>query len=236
MTLGLDWLEQASRGRFTAGADVVVSGESSVGRDVKKAIQEVGVSYTIKRSTGDLIGEYLIYDTPGSSAGMGSKSSFAKESILEGSLAFDTVVVEGDVLELSNGKRVLVASKIADMFQDSVVIYETEFLKCNVVAGEVLRSSGEIWDDQTYHKQQVWESIKTGINGVLVEVSGTSLKDQNEFGLLSVTRIEAYVASGEDIRVLDRFQARSGEYYQVDVIKKTLYPAINVIEMRQDTR
>jgi hypothetical protein len=208
----------------------------SVGSDVKKALQDVGTSFVIKRDLEDFSGEYLIYDVPKQSSGMGNQSAFAKESILEGSLAYDTLVIEGDVLELSNTKRVLVASKIPDMFQDDIVVYETQFLKANIFSGELLRSSGEVWDDQDYHKEQIWESVKAGINCVLVEVSGTQLSDQNESGLLSVTRIEMYIASGEDMRLLDRFQAHSGEYYQVDVIKKSIYPAVNVIELSTDTR
>lgn len=208
----------------------------SVGSDVKKALQDVGVSFTTIRDSGTFSGEYLIYDIPKQSSGMGNQSAFAKETILEGSLSYDTIVIEGDVLELSNTKRVLVASKIPDMFQDDIVVYETQFLKANIFSGEILRSSGEVWDDQDYHKEQIWESIKLGMSCVLVEVNGTQLSDQNESGLLSVTRIEAYIASGEDLRILDRFQARSGEFYQVDVIKKTIYPAVNVVGMSQDTR
>lgn len=208
----------------------------SVGSDVKKALQDVGVSFTTIRDSGTFSGEYLIYDVPKQSSGMGNQSAFAKETILEGSLSYDTIVIEGDVLELSNTKRVLVASKIPDMFQDDIVVYETQFLKANIFSGEILRSSGEVWDDQDYHKEQIWESIKLGMSCVLVEVNGTQLSDQNESGLLSVTRIEAYIASGEDLRILDRFQARSGEFYQVDVIKKTIYPAVNVVGMSQDTR
>jgi len=208
----------------------------SVGADVKKALEDVGVSFITRRDTGNFSGEFLIYDIPKASSGIGNPSAFAKETILEGALSYDTIVVEGDVLELSNSKRVLVASKIPDMFQDSIVIYETQFLKANIVSGEILRSSGEVWEDQTYHKVQIWESIKAGINSVLVEVSGNQLSDRDELGLLTVSRIEMYIASGENIKLLDRFQARSGEYYQVDVIKKSIYPAISVIEMSQDTR
>lgn len=203
----------------------------SVGLDVKKAFEKVGISYTIKRELEDIDGEYLIYDIP-----IGSKSTFDREVTLDGTLVYDTVVIEGDVLEFNDGRRVLVANKTPDIFQDSTVVYETRLFKCNIPSGEIFRSSGEIWDAQEYHKVQIWDSIKSGVNGVLVEVSGNQLSDQDELGLLTVSRLEAYLPSGEDIRVLDRLQIRSGEYYQASVIKKSLYPAINVIELVEDTR
>lgn len=203
----------------------------SVGSDLKKAFQKVGVSYTVKRNTGNFSGEYLIYDIP-----VRSRSTFDREVMLDASLSYDTIVVEGDVLELNDGRRVLVANKTPDQFQNDTVIFETSLLKCNITSGEVFRPSGESWDDQTYHKETAWQSIKTDLNAVIVEVSGNQLSDQEELGLLSVSRLEMYVASGEDVRVLDRVQARSGEYYRVDIIKKSLYPAISVAQLSEDTR
>lgn len=203
----------------------------SVGSDLKKAFQKVGVSYTIKRDTGNFSGEYLIYDIP-----VGSRSPFDREVMLDASLSYDTIVVEGDVLELKDGRRVLVANKTPDQFQDATVVYETSLLKCNITSGELFRSSGEVWSDQTYHKETVWEPIQTGVNAVLIEVSGNQLSDSEELGLLSISRLELYIPSGENIKVLDRFQARSGEYFKVDVVKKSMFPAINVVQLSQDTR
>ncbi len=203
----------------------------SVGSDLKKAFQKVGVSYQIRRDSGIFSGEFLIYDIP-----FTARSSFDREVVLDASLASDTIVVEGDVLELSNGKRCLVANKTPDIFQDEVVVYETTLFKCNITSGELFRSSGEVWSDQEYHKETAWESIKTGLNAVVIEVAGNQLSDQDEPGLLSVSRLELYTASGENVRVMDRFEARSGEYYKVDVVKKSLYPSISVAMLSQDTR
>jgi hypothetical protein len=203
----------------------------SVGSDLKKAFQKVGVSYKVLRNSGTFSGEYLIYDIPAT-----ARSPFDREVVLDASLASDTIVVEGDVLELSNGKRVLVANKTPDIFQDATVIFETTLFKCNITSGELTRSSGEVWGSQEYHKEQIWESIKIGVNAVVIEVAGNQLSNQNESGLLNVSRLEMYIPSGEDVRVLDRFEARSGEYYRVDLIKKSLYPAISVVTLSEDTR
>lgn len=203
----------------------------SIGSDVKKAFEDVGISFTIKRDSGNFSGEYLVYDIPAE-----SKDPFDREVVLTGNLSYDTIVIEGDILELSDGRKVLVAHKTPDMFQDAVVDYETTFFKCNIPSGEIFRSSGEVWDAQEYHKVQVWDSIKSGVNGVLIEVSGNQLSDQDELGLLSISRLGVYLPSGEDLRVLDRIQIRSGEYYKVDVIKKSIYPSIIVAEISEDIR
>jgi hypothetical protein len=203
----------------------------SVGNDLKKAFQKVGVSYKILRDSGIFSGEYLIYDIPAT-----ARSPFDREVVLDAQLAADTIVVEGDVLELSNGKRCLVANKTPDLFQNATVVYETTLFKCNITSGELFRSSGEVWDDQTYHKVTAWETVKTGLNAVVIEVAGNQLSDRDEPGLLSVSRLELYVASGENLRVMDRMQIRSGEYYRVNVIKKSLYPSIVVAQISEDTR
>ncbi len=203
----------------------------TIGTDIKNAFSSVGTAFTIKRDSGNFSGEYLTYDIP-----VGSKTSFDREVKLDASFAYDTLAIEGDVLELSNGKRVLIASKTPDMFQNETVIFEASLFKCNVTAGVLYRSSGEVWDDQSYHKVQTWETIKTGINGVLVEVSGNQLSDQDEQGLLTVKKLELLVPSGEDFRVNDRFFTRSGEYFQVSVVKQYEYPAIKTIELGEDNR
>lgn len=203
----------------------------SIGSDVKKAFKDVGISYTIKRDAGNFSGEYLVYDIP-----IESKVPFDREVFLTSNLSYDTIVIEGDVLELNDGRKVLVANKTPDMFQDAVVDYETTFLKCNIPSGEIFRSSGEVWATQEYHKVQTWDSIKSGVNGVLIEVPGNQLSNQDELGLLSIKRTELYLPSGENLQVLDRVQIRSGEYYQVNIIKKSLYPSIVVVELSEDTR
>ncbi len=203
----------------------------SVGGDLKKAFQKVGISYQVRRDSGIFSGEYLIYDIPAT-----ARSPFDREVVLDASLVYDTIVIEGDVLELSNGKRCLVANKTADIFQDATVIYETTLFKCNITSGELFRPSGEVWSDQTYHKETVWDSVKAGLNAVVIEVSGNQLSERDEPALLNVSRLELYLASGEDLRIMDRFEARSGEYYRVDSIKKSLYPSISVAQISEDTR
>lgn len=201
----------------------------SVGSDLQKAFQKVGISFTIKRPVV-LSGEYLIYDIPAA-----TRDAFDREVTLDATLQYNTVVIEGDVLELVDGRRVLVAHKTPDIFQDAVVTQETTLFKCNVTNGVLMRQSGER-NTQTYHYDPDWETIKSGINAVLVEVNGNQLSDQEEPVLVSVSKLEMYVPSGEDIRVLDRFQPFSGEYYKVDVKKSHTYPNISVIELSEDTR
>lgn len=203
----------------------------TVATNVKKAFQQVGTAYTIRRDSENFSGEKLVYEINPE-----SRSFFDREHSVDGLLPYDTIVIEGDILELSDGERVLVANKTSDMYKNTTVLYEARLLKCNITSGELFRPSGEAWSEQTYHKESVWNSIKSGLNGVLVEVSGNQLSDHDEVGLLSISKLELYIASGEDLRVLDRFQAHSGEYYKIDVIKKNIFPAVNVVELSEDTR
>jgi len=201
----------------------------SVGSDLKKAFQKVGVSFTVKRDSGNFSGEKLIYDIPT------AKDAFSREVTLDATFQYDTIVIEGDILELVDGRRVLVAHKTPDVFQDAVVTNESVLFKCNVTNGTIERQSGER-DPQTYQLAPSWEIIKSNVNSVLIEVGGNQLSDREELGLVSVSKLEMFIPSGENLQVLDRFQAFSGEYYKVDVLKKHIYPNILVAELSQDTR
>ena len=203
----------------------------SVGTNIKKAFAQVGTTYTIRRDSGNFSGETLIYE-----AETESRLPFDREHFINAMLAYDTIVIEGDLLELSNGERVLVANKTPDMFKDADVLYEARLYKCNISSGELFRPSGEVWSDQTYHKDPVWTPIKTGLSGLIVETSGVKLSNQEELGLLSISKLEFYSASGEDLRVMDRLQVRSGEYYLINAIKRSIFAAINISELTEDTR
>lgn len=202
----------------------------SVGSDLKKAFQKVGTAFTIKRNSGNFSGEYLIYDIPTS-----NRNAFDREVTLDATLAYDTIVIEGDILELSDSRRCLVVHKTPDMFQNAAAVQEATLYKCNITNGIIMRESGER-NLQTYASEPSWQTIKSGESAVLVEVSGNQLSDQDEPGLFSVSKLELYLPSGEDLRVMDRFQAFSGEYYKVDVLKKHIYPNILLAELSADTR
>jgi hypothetical protein len=205
----------------------------SVGNDIKKAFRKVGVSFAIVRDAGNISGEYLVYDTS-----VMSSRVFVKEFVIDSLLVYDTQVVPGDVLHLSNNLHYLVAHKIGEMLSNNTVVLEACLYKCNFVSGEVVRSSGEVIDSQ-YHTVPQWVCVKNGIKGLITESligNASSLDTGNEFGDLSLKKKTLLLPSALDVRVNDRFIPSSGEYYKVETIEPWTYPGLNVLLVSEDTR
>ncbi len=205
----------------------------SVGLDIKKAFQDVGTRFTIKRGNSlNLSGEYLVYEID-----LTNTRPFARGYIFSASLAYDSDAIEGDVLLFEDGRRFLLPTRTPEQFNNETIIYETVLLGCNVISGEIQRSSEEVWDGQTYRKTQNWVTIETNVDALIVEsFSGNVLDEKEEFGVLTISKKELYISKTRDIKVLDRFQVVSGEFYKVNVLNKDTYSGVLVVEISEDNR
>ena len=206
----------------------------AVGASVKKAFDKVGIPYTIKRSgEADITGERCIYDI-----NKLASRPFLREFVLPADLAYDTEVINGDIIEfVDDSRRFLIASKIPDMYGSDVILYDSILFKCNVTNGQILRASGESeWPEQTYHKDTSWEVINAGVNALIIESFTGNKLEREPIGDLSTEKLELYLPSSFDLRVLDRFQTVSGEYYKVEVLKSHVHSGITIAEVSEDTR
>lgn len=205
-----------------------------VGASVKKAFDKVGTPYSIKRSgEADVTGERCLYDI-----NKLTTRPFLREFVLPADFAYDTELVNGDIIEFKDdGRKFLVASKIPDMYGSDVILYDSILFKCNVTDGQILRASGESeWPAQTYHKDTSWEVINAGVNAVITESYTGNKLEREPIGDLSTENLELYLSSSFDLRVLDRFQTVSGEYYKVEVLKSHVHSGITIAEVSEDTR
>ena len=202
----------------------------SIGSDIEKAFRDVGSTYLIKRKNTNLIsGEYCVYEIS-----TALRVPFDREFVYQASLAYNTQVVEVDILLFDNGDQFLVANKDPESFANSPVEFETKLLKVNVISGEILRPAGNFTDDQ-YHTAPIWETIERQVGALLIHTEDSRLRSE-DFGDISVDRLSLYLSDTLDIQVNDRFQPEEGEYYKVDVIKKRIFPGIYMVELSQDTR
>lgn len=203
----------------------------SIGSKLKsKVYEKLGTAFTIIRDSGDVTGEYLVYEI-----NRQVTKPFIREFFLEAELAYDTAAVIGDVLQLDDGRVFLVMNKTADHFKNAPINQGCVFYKCNV-SGEILRPSGEVWDSQ-YRKKQQWETIKENCYALETEsLFGHDLDTDEELGMLGLKKDELYIPSSVNIRVGDRHQPASGEYYRVEVIKKRRFSGVDVCELGEDHR
>jgi hypothetical protein len=203
-----------------------------IGDDIKEAFEDVGSHYTIKRKSGNnLSGEYSVYEITEQNL-----RPFAREFLYAASLPYDTDVIEGDVLVFDDGRHFLMANKSTEQFENTAIVYECLLIKCNVLSGEILRAS-ESWNANTYQKVPSWSLVEGNVSGAMIDAFyGNVLTEKEEFANLTLAKSEVYIPDTLDIKINDRFEPSSGEYYRADVIKYRIYPGINLIEVSNDTR
>jgi len=206
---------------------------TTMGEDIKGCVlQEAGIAFTILRDSGDVTGEYTLL------AGNAQVTKpFIREFFLEGVVAYDSVLVSGDVLQINQtGTKYLVANVTPDMllnsiFQNSIVLY-----KSNLTV-DVLRPSEGDYSTQTYHRETHWSYIARS-QPVLITTPlyGHDLVTDEEIALLSIETHEMYIPTSVGVQVLDRIRVSSTEYYRVESVKPRRYEGLDVVELGEDQR
>ena len=205
----------------------------SFGPDIEDMLQDIGTPYTILRSgETNILGEKCLYKL-----NKQVTKPFIREFFIEATLSYDTEVVAGDIIQFTNDSRTfIIATNTPRNFEGQAFDNQAVFYKCNVL-GELKRHSGEIYNSQTYKKDQVWDSVKTDLYGLMTEeIFGNYLDQETRIGQVQNQALFLYVSSSEDIQSLDRFEAVSGEYYKVEEIEKNIYPGIHICHLEVDTR
>ena len=206
----------------------------SVGDDIKEAIVEVGSSYSIIRDSGDVDGEYGLLEFSSQVT-----KPLTIESFRRLQTQYDTKMVTGDVIEFdTTSQKFLVTNMLAELFENAIVQYETILYKCNV-SGELMRPSGETWDDplDQYHKETEWETVKSGCDAMQVAaLYGNSMEEDQEIAMIGLSKDEVLIQHSKGAQVLDRWQPYSGEYYIVNTIESRRYPNIDVLIVSEDRR
>lgn len=205
---------------------------ADVGEDLKETFADVGTAFTILRDSGNLTGEFLVYEI-----NRQVTKPFVREFFLEAELSYDTEVVAGDIITFDgDGRLFLVANVSPEQFENEVIEYQSVLYKCNVTNGKLWRSSGEAWGSN-YRKNYNWNLIASGERALMTSsLYGHDLEMDLELGRLGLENHELYVSGNLDIKVMDRWEPFSGEFFLIKTIKPRRYENLKVIEVAIDTR
>jgi hypothetical protein len=205
----------------------------SIGPDIKEALEDVGVSF-IRRLPSPLLvtTEKLMYK-----GNAQATKPFIREFFLEATIAYDTEVQSGAVIEMvSSAIPYIVMNKTPEIFEDEIIEYKIVLYKANC-SGELLRISGESGWDSNYKKHPSFEVIRANAYALQTEIlAGSGIHSEQEIGAISTDRQDLYVPSYYGIQELDRYQPASGEFYMVKSVKKRLYDNVDVAELITDER
>jgi hypothetical protein len=204
----------------------------TIGPDIKEAIGEVGVAFTILRDSGDITGEFLQYK-PNAQV----TKPFIREFFLEAMACYDTVIVSGDTIEFNaTGDRFLVMNSTPKMFENAAISFDTVLYKTNVVV-DIYRPDDSGVRDNQYHKDTVWNLVKADVNVLMTSpLFGISLETDLEIGLIGLKLMELYIPDSVGLQVLDRLVISPDEYFRVEAIKSRRYAAVSVCDVGEDDR
>lgn len=192
----------------------------TVATSIKKAMQRVGVSYTILRDSGNVTGEYAI---PKINAQV--TKPFIREFFLEVMLAADSVVAEGDLLVLSDGRYFLLMNKTPDAFKDAIHSYNGICYKCNVVGSLFRPSQSKVG----YAEVTGWSTVKAGVHALQTEAFyGNMLEPDIEIGLIGRETHDLYLPHAIGVAEHDRWSASTVAFVSKTSLAGTTDPAKSI--------
>lgn len=205
---------------------------SDLGDDINEVHAEVGNSFGLVRS-GQAIntGEYLI-----PKINRQVTKPFIREFFLEASFDWDSVTQAGDIVQLNDGRDFMVMNLTPVMFQDETIEKVGTLYKCNV-SGQIMRPSETEGWDADYREVGSFTQVSQNVYALQTEaLYGHKLDLGSELGELGLENHELYLPASSGIKVFDRYQPVSGEYYKVETIKKRRFDNVWVCEISEDTR
>jgi len=179
---------------------------NGVGYDVKDAINEVGRSFKILR-TPVIEGEKVLFES--------DYSPSLTNLVLKVYFYWDTEVVSGDLIQVSDGTFIVTAVE-PNSLEDEVYLIWGELYRCNLTGTLKRQASGSSYYDTTSYRRSVtWETVVETAYCTLIEGAiGGSLEEIRPF----------FVSDGELILIFpkyygiqqeDRLETSSGARYRI---------------------
>lgn len=207
----------------------------TIGPDIKEAIVEVGLSYTIIRDSGNISDNYLTAK-PNEQV----TKPFIREFFLEAQITYDSSLVAGDIIEFdTTGDRFIVMHLTPTLFENVIIRYESVLYKTNVKV-TILRP-GERRNPNSLVLETYWDIVKQDVDLLLTTpLFGQDLETAEELGLLGIESHEIWCPDSYGIQLLDRIRITSGvgagDYWRAEAKRKYRFEACDVVKVGEDTR
>ena len=202
--------------------------------DVLAVLQEVGTAFTIHKPDGTAVtGEYLDFVTHTEHTTPLIRSFFTDYNF-----HYPTQVEVGDIVEASNGKKSIILSMDAEMFENSPVDYLASGYKINAAGGfkNYIQDDGF---DANYTRVRNWVNLYTGVEGCMIDrlFRSNVMSMANESMNTELDRIHLYVSAYySNVKMGMRWETSDGEKFKVEQIEPYRFPGVLVVFLSEDTR
>lgn len=206
---------------------------AGIGADISEVIGEVGLPFTILRTTGNISGEYCTYE-------MNTQATkpFIREHQLEADFIYTTQAVVGDIIEFEDGRHYLIMNLIPEIFEEEVVNYSATLYLCNTPVTACLLRPQEIRDAETYNMVAGWQTIIAAPMYAVLDdrAFGSMVDEMEEVGQIQLWKINLIIPKNYGIKSFDRLVVSPTEYYKVDTVENYWYPGCHRALLVEDTR
>lgn len=202
---------------------------AGIGADIASVMEELGDTVTILR-LGTTEKVQLEVNAQASNA-------FLREFLVNASLSYITRIVQGDVVQTTDGNKYVVIHKAADNFEGEVVEYISGLLKCNTPSTTQLMSPVTTLNSTTFAVTNYWNVKSTGINCLVHHNIRSALNNsESSTGKDTNFALECFIPASCNAEVLDRLKLSETEYFRVQSVEKYEYNGVHVLTLVEDER
>lgn len=201
----------------------------SIGPDIKEVLQELGTEVTVLRSPTNFK-EKITYEVDSQSS-----NPFMREFALTASMAYDTAIVSGDLLQFS-GLTYMAASMTPDQFENETVEFATVLFKCNRNGFKIVYWN-KSQDPVTYKITAGWSVRVASAYGLFYkDFSGNTIEPNTSAGKEPAFILKCLLPASYNVEAEDRIYLSSTEYYRVFDLVRYAYPGLNEVRLVEDNR
>ena len=201
---------------------------SDLGDDYKEVIAEIGEAVIIVRKSGNISGEFIKAQDNAQVT-----KPFIREFFLEADFTYDTQILAGDVLQLTDSRKYLVMNSTPRTFEGSIFKKTAMLYKCNT-AGGLYRPTTRRIDGKA---KTFWSEIANPCHALLTEsFYGHELDAGEAVGPVSKLAMDCYMPHTVGAQKGDRLRVSPTESYQIESIMTRRFDSVDLILLGEDTR
>jgi len=206
----------------------------SIDKDVYDVLAEVGTEFTIYKPNGTvIIGEHLDFETHTEHTTPLIRSFFTDYNFQH-----PTQVEIGDVIEASNGKKSIILSMDAEMFENEPVDYLASGYQVNAL-GSFKNYQQDAGFDEDYNRIRNWVEVYADVQGCMIDrlFRSNVMSVADESFNTELDRIHLYVSAYySEVAMGMQWETSNNELYKVEQVEPYRFPGVLVVFLAEDNR
>ena len=198
---------------------------SGIGPKIKKVHIKVGSLFTIQ---GTSTQEYCIFNAVSS-----NHPAYLTSHQWIAGIHYDTEIQVGNILEIDDGRKMLVVSLTPDVFKNAVTEYKGGLIETNKIIQ--IKRAERTRDVLTGVYDTVWNIIASDVDAVAIDSGAGRIASEKVFGMIVEHDLTLFVASEHGVKLKDRITIGTDNY---EIIEKSEFQTggVDLCLLKRDGR